>query len=92
MEFPMSLDFDALRDMLVCPKSHSKLVMDGQWLVSVDPECRLRYEIRDGIPIMLIDEAVELAPEEWSAIMQKHGRDPQTGQELDTPDTEQHES
>lgn len=80
---PMSLDFDALRDMLVCPKSHSKLVMEDQRLVSVDPQCRLCYEIRDGIPIMLVDEAVELPPEEWSAIMQKHGRDPQTGREPD---------
>ena len=53
----MSLDFDALRSILVCPKTHAALVTDGQSLVSVDPDTRLRYEIRDGIPIMLVDEA-----------------------------------
>ncbi len=83
----MSFDFDTLQNILVCPKSHSRLVMEGRWLVSVDPECRLQYEIRDDIPIMLVDEAAELAPEKWSAIMQKHGRDPHSGRELNAPDT-----
>jgi uncharacterized protein YbaR (Trm112 family) len=82
----MPFNFQALEDMLVCPKSKSKLVREGNALVSVDPNCRLQYEIRDDIPVMLIDEAVELTPAQWSAIMQKHGRNPQSGEPADRPD------
>lgn len=77
----MTFQFDQLKEILVCPKSKAKLVQEGDALVSVDPETRLQYEIRDDIPILLIDEAVELSQEEWSAIMEKHGRDPATGEE-----------
>ena len=76
----MSFDLESLKDVLVCPKSKSKLVMDGTTLVSVDPDCRLSYEIRDGIPVMLVDEAVELSTEQWQAVMTRQGRDPQTGE------------
>lgn len=76
----MAFDFSELEDILVCPKSKSNLVLDKQSLVSVDPETRLRYPIRDDIPIMLVDEATELSQQEWSDIMQSHGRDPLTGQ------------
>ena len=71
----MAFDFQALRDILVCPKSKRPLVHDGNRLVSTDPDSRLSYEIRDDIPIMLIEEARELPRDEWAAIMQKHGRD-----------------
>jgi uncharacterized protein YbaR (Trm112 family) len=72
----MSFDFDALEGMLVCPKSKSKLVRDGDSLVSVDPESRLKYEIRDGIPNMFPDDATTLSVEDWSAIMARHGIEP----------------
>lgn len=75
----MAFDLDALRDILVCPQSKAALVREGESLVSVDPESRLKYEIREGIPIMLVDEAVALTPEEWGEIMRRHGRDPVTG-------------
>ena len=83
----MAFDLEGLKDILVCPKSKSKLVMEGQSLTCVDPDCRLRYEIRDNIPIMLIEEATELSPEDWGAIMQKRGRDPVSGKSGDEPDT-----
>ena len=75
----MAFDFKALQDILVCPKSKRPLVQEGDRLVSTDPDTRLSYEIRDEIPIMLIEEARELPREQWAAIMQKHGRDAQTG-------------
>ena len=75
----MAFDFSTLEDVLVCPKSKARLVLEGESLVSTDPETRLRYEIRDDIPIMLIDEAVELPRDQWQAIMQRHGRDPASG-------------
>ena len=52
-------------EILVCPKTKAPLVQDGDWLYSTDPETRLRYPIRDGIPIMLIDEAEVVAVEEF---------------------------
>lgn len=76
----MAFEFERLRDQLVCPKSHASLVHDGDTLVCADPESRLAYPIVDEIPIMLIDEARELTPEEWSAVMARHGRHPETGQ------------
>ena len=51
-----------LLEILVCPKTHSSLVLYGDELISKD--ARLAYPIRDGIPIMLIEEARELSQEE----------------------------
>jgi hypothetical protein len=76
----MTFDMHGLEDILVCPRSRSELVLEDDALVSVDPECRLSYEIRDGIPIMLVEEADELSVEQWQAIMQRQGRNPQTGE------------
>ncbi len=44
-----------LMEILVCPKSHGELEQRGDWLYC--EESGLRYPVRDGIPIMLIDEA-----------------------------------
>jgi len=46
-----------LLEVLVCPESHAPLVQHGDWLYSRDEKTRRRYPIRDGIPIMLIDES-----------------------------------
>ncbi len=83
----MAFNYDALKDILVCPQSKALLVLEGNRLISVDPETRLSYEIRDGIPIMLVDEAGEVPLEEWAAVMQKHGRDPKTGESLQAGET-----
>ncbi len=48
-----------LLDLLVCPLTHSTLTQDGEHLVASQPVgAGLRYPIRDGIPVMLIDQAV----------------------------------
>ena len=83
----MAFDLEGIKDILVCPKSKSKLVMQDASLICVDPDCRLRYDIRDGIPIMLIEEATELSSEDWKATMQKQGRDPDSGLSHDEADT-----
>ena len=75
----MVFDAKDLEDILVCPKSKSPLVIDTEHLFCTDPECRLRFEIRDEIPIMLSDEATELSLEEWRVEMQKHGHPVETG-------------
>ena len=50
-----------LLEILVCPKTHSSLIQHGDELIS--KEAKLAYPIRDGIPIMLINEAIELSQE-----------------------------
>jgi uncharacterized protein len=46
--------------ILVCPACHTKVVlMHDRWLVCQNEECRRKYPIKDGIPIMLIDEGTK---------------------------------
>jgi uncharacterized protein len=44
-----------LLEFLVCPLTHSSLVQEGQELVA--QVGGLRYPIRNGIPVLLVDEA-----------------------------------
>lgn len=46
-----------LLDILVCPKCKGELEYREDESALLCHACRLRYEIRDDIPIMLIDEA-----------------------------------
>lgn len=46
-----------LLEILVCPKCKGPLEYQEAENALVCPRDRLRYPIRDGIPIMLIDEA-----------------------------------
>ncbi|HEY0477881.1 MAG TPA: Trm112 family protein [Kofleriaceae bacterium] len=57
---------DALLEVLVCPKSRQRLIYfprgeadrhetEGFLLC---PASRLRYPIHDGVPVMLVDEAI----------------------------------
>lgn len=59
-----------LMEILVCPESKAKLIRDGDWLVSTDPATRRRYPIREGIPIMLIDESEVLSEDEHRKLME----------------------
>jgi uncharacterized protein len=63
-----------LFDILCCPDTKADLVLDGDTLVSVDKSTRRRYKIKDDIPVMLIEESEQLSLDEWTAIMQKHGK------------------
>ena len=70
-ESQMTFCFNTLKEVLLCPKSRSKLILEEGSLVCVDPECRLQFQIRDEIPIMLIEEATELPVKDWEAVMRK---------------------
>ena len=49
---------DKLLAILVCPLTRSALMQEGDWLVAAKPEgAGLRYPIRDGIPVLLMDQA-----------------------------------
>ena len=54
-----------LLSIMVCPVSHAPLREIDGWLVSTDPSTRFRYPIRDGIPVMLIEESEEMTREDW---------------------------
>ena len=62
-----------LLEILCCPETKADLVLEGEFLVSVDKETRKRYRIEDDIPIMLVDESETLDLEEWQEIMKKNG-------------------
>ncbi len=49
-----------LLEILVCPLTKQTLKYDAEAQELVSPKARLAYSIRDGVPIMLVDEAREL--------------------------------
>lgn len=46
-----------LRSLLVCPVDHGELTDDREGGYLVCTVCGRRYPVRDGIPVMLVDEA-----------------------------------
>lgn len=48
---------EELLEILACPKCKGDIYLNETKDGLICERCRLRYEIRDGIPIMLIDEA-----------------------------------
>jgi len=52
-----------LLDILACPKCKESVKLTEQEDGLICENCRLVYEIRDDIPIMLIDEAKPLPVE-----------------------------
>lgn len=49
-----------LLDILACPKCKGTILLTQSQDGLICRNCKLLYEIRDGIPIMLIDEAKPL--------------------------------
>jgi len=49
-----------LLEILVCPLTKGPLTYDAQRQELISEKARLAYPIRDGIPIMLVDEARRL--------------------------------
>ena len=52
----------ALLEIVVCPRCHAHLqpmpeVGEPEHLACTNDECGLRYSVRKGVPILLIDEA-----------------------------------
>ncbi len=59
----MSLD-PKLLEILVCPVTKGPLTMSSDKTELISYSARLAYPIRDGIPVMLADEARELRTDE----------------------------
>ena len=59
-----------LLEILVCPLTKGPLRYDRDAQELISEEARLAYPIRDGIPIMLVDEARPLRDDEAAATKQ----------------------
>ena len=75
----MALD-PRLLAVLACPEDKGPLYYLGDDDGLYNPRLHRRYEVRDGIPVMLIDEAVAVDDAEHEAIMARvdqrgHGAD-----------------
>jgi len=54
-------EFDRrMLEALVCPETRAQLTFDAERQELVSKAAHLAYPIRDGIPIMLVDEARKL--------------------------------
>jgi hypothetical protein len=60
-----------LLSIMVCPVSHAPLREIDDWLVSTDPATRHRYPIRDGIPVMLVEESEQMTQEDWERTLRE---------------------
>jgi uncharacterized protein YbaR (Trm112 family) len=49
-----------LLEILACPLDKAPVVLRDDWIVCT--QCGRRYPVREGIPVMLIDEAELPAP------------------------------
>ena len=52
-----------LLDILVCPLTKGQLTYDEENMELISKEAKLAYPIKDGIPIMLIEEARKIDEE-----------------------------
>lgn len=50
----------ALLDILVCPKTQGTLIYDDKNQELISEQAGLAYPVRDGIPVMLEEEARDL--------------------------------
>jgi uncharacterized protein YbaR (Trm112 family) len=55
---------ERLLQLLACPACLAAVHQEGEWIVCEG--CGRRYPIRDGLPIMLVEEAVEAESKEGS--------------------------
>ncbi len=57
-----------LLDILVCPVTKGALIYDRDKQELISRSARLAYPIRDGIPVMLEDEARRISEEEYERL------------------------
>ena len=62
---------ETLLSILVCPADRGPLLLVDQadGAVLYNPRLRRAYRIEDGIPVLLIDEAVEVSDQEHARLM-----------------------
>lgn len=70
MTVPTSIN-PLLLAILACPKDKGSLIYFEDEQMLYNPRLQMRYEIRQGIPVMLIDEAVTVNQIEHERIVGK---------------------
>lgn len=66
---PENTDIDPrLLEILVCPKTKGPLVFDREAGELISKNAALAYPIRDGVPIMLVDEARALSDDDLARL------------------------
>lgn len=58
--------------ILVCPADRGELLLIGE--VLYNPRLRKAYRIEDGIPVLLVDQAVDVGSEEHDQLMARAGK------------------
>ena len=53
-----------LLEVMVCPQTRGPLTYDREKQELLSAQARLAYPVRDGVPILIADEARELEPTE----------------------------
>lgn len=53
----MSMIDPELLEILACPACKTAVALEGEKIICTNATCGLRFPIRDGIPVMLIEEA-----------------------------------
>lgn len=66
----MALD-PQLLDILACPEDKGPLLYFQDEHALYNPRLKRRYDIRDDIPVMLIDEATTVDEDEHQRLLQK---------------------
>jgi uncharacterized protein YbaR (Trm112 family) len=66
----MALD-PKLLEILACPEDKGPLLYFESEQTLYNPRLKRRYEIRDGIPVMLVDEATTVDDSEHERLMAK---------------------
>jgi uncharacterized protein len=70
----MSLD-PLLLDVLACPVDKGPLLWFADEEVLYNPRVRRSYAVVDGVPVLMVDEAVEVGDAEHERLMAKAERD-----------------
>lgn len=60
-----------LLEILACPEDKGPLLYFADESALYNPRLQRRYAVRDGIPVMLIDEAVSVDDDEHARLLAK---------------------
>ena len=66
---------ETLLSILVCPADRGPLVLVGDTgdQLLYNPRLRRAYRIEDGIPVLLVDEAIEVGDDEHARLIAQAG-------------------
>ena len=70
----MSLD-PLLLDVLACPVDKGPLLWFEDEDILYNPRLKKSYRVEDGVPVMLVDEAVDVSDGEHDRLMAKAEKD-----------------